>query len=374
MKLKLTMQELRDLKAHRLCQMLNTEQLRPSATESLALRESIGQHGVSARIVIDEESGQVLDGWNTLKEWITVNGHGKMDNEIDWSILDHIDLREFSSDKQRISYVLGAQLGRRNLTAVQRAALAKAFLQARDGSHPGPSVESVAKSSSTSRSTVLSLNRIDREAAPELAKAVRDGTIPMQSAEKLLPLSKAQQAEIVAGGPEAVKAAVAPGYGKRNVSAVLGQMGADLAQRGVPLPSSEAVAASLVEGMSGGAPHKDAPASPVGASREERVAHANSVNKALQKDFGDEALESALIGTKDPAERGWRADKGEGRKRMVWDHAAEIGQMLRDRMLRNGTEARDEAKILQLAQQLNRQMPHHKIVDELYREALKPSG
>jgi hypothetical protein len=218
MKIKLTFRELRELKPHPLCALLNSEEYQPSREELEILRSSIAANGVRARVVLMQGvNGEMLiaDGTNTIRQFMAVYGHGRTEAEVEQGLIElgaNTELLEDLNEDQIGKYILAAQLGRRNLDAAQRAALVIDAYQLQGGAAAALSLESLAEISSTSRRTVINVRRVDREGCTALQHAIRIRSVSLDDAIDLLELSKGEQAEVLdrlKKDPRAVKAEVA---------------------------------------------------------------------------------------------------------------------------------------------------------------------
>ncbi len=86
-----------------------------NSEEFAALRADIAEQGVLVPIVIDADSGAVLDGHHRLRAYEELRAEG-------WSLPDYPrEVRRFADDEERVSYVLAANLFRRHLSRKQRA-------------------------------------------------------------------------------------------------------------------------------------------------------------------------------------------------------------------------------------------------------------
>jgi len=95
----------------------HTYQLLPELSEEEygALKGDIAANGVLLPIVVDAESGAVIDGHHRLRAWTELRGEGV-------KLADYPrEVRRFSSDEERVGFVLAANLFRRHLTRAQRA-------------------------------------------------------------------------------------------------------------------------------------------------------------------------------------------------------------------------------------------------------------
>ena len=85
--------------------------------EFASLKADIAEHGVLVPAVVDAETGEILDGHHRVKAWHELRAEGIR-------VPDYPrDVRRFSSDEDRIAFVLAANLFRRHLDRKQRAAV-----------------------------------------------------------------------------------------------------------------------------------------------------------------------------------------------------------------------------------------------------------
>jgi hypothetical protein len=102
--MELTLEQLRSLKPHPLCAILNSGAERKphkgrkgfdmTWEERSELQLSISRFGICGRIIIDTDTGEVLDGWNTLQcHWAAVEAGAAKPEDI----LPHIEYRTFAS-------------------------------------------------------------------------------------------------------------------------------------------------------------------------------------------------------------------------------------------------------------------------------------
>src|SRR5215472_2049528 len=133
--------DLHKLQQHPLCARMNEKyplkrvgkDAHTSGTDEWgALQSSVAQFGPRRRVVIDADTGQVLDGWNFLQAYLQAQ-------DVQKGALGPIDqlveVREFTSDHDKMRFVLAVQLGRRNLEVGQRALLATKLAQLEGGAH-----------------------------------------------------------------------------------------------------------------------------------------------------------------------------------------------------------------------------------------------
>jgi ParB-like chromosome segregation protein Spo0J len=85
--------------------------------EYASLKADIAEHGVLVPPVVDAETGEILDGHHRVKAWNQLRAAGI-------HVPDYPrDVRRFSTDEDRIGFVLAANLFRRHLDRKQRAAV-----------------------------------------------------------------------------------------------------------------------------------------------------------------------------------------------------------------------------------------------------------
>jgi ParB-like chromosome segregation protein Spo0J len=97
-----------------------TFQLLPDlrSEEYADLKADIAEHGVTVPVVIDADSGQVLDGHHRVRAWTELRAEGVR-------VPDYPrDVRRFTDDEERVQFVFAANLFRRHLTRTQRAEVA----------------------------------------------------------------------------------------------------------------------------------------------------------------------------------------------------------------------------------------------------------
>lgn len=91
-------------------------QLMPELTteEYEVLKADIAEHGVRVPVVIDADSGAVIDGHHRERAWRELRDEGV-------KVPEYLrDVRRFASDEERVGFVLAANLFRRHLTRAQR--------------------------------------------------------------------------------------------------------------------------------------------------------------------------------------------------------------------------------------------------------------
>jgi hypothetical protein len=347
------------------------------AAEAGALLSSVARFGPRRRVVIDADTGQVLDGWNFLQAYLKAQDAQRGALEPLDSL---IEIREFATETDKAAFVLGLQIGRRNLSTRQRAALAKDFLQLRDGTESAPSIKSVTEISGASRTTTLRLNRIDREGAPELAAGIRSGAVPMESAEALLSKSKAEQAAIIAAGPQAVaevrREAVDARAARRGretsvpwsreaTQADLDRLKArDDAREAARRGPAEAADAFFDDGAGGGATQaQDVPVASSGASSADIPLEAALAIAKWWNTPGRTAEERGNLLYKarwqEPYEAGRYAALPAERRAHVLRHSAEIRADLRDSLARANGVKIDKMETIRSVSKLRRDMPRN---------------
>ncbi len=92
-------------------------QLLPDLTdeEYAALKAHIAEHGVLVPIVVDAETGAIVDGHHRLRAFTELRAEGV-------HLRDYPrDVRRFASNEERVGFVVAANLFRRHLTRQQRA-------------------------------------------------------------------------------------------------------------------------------------------------------------------------------------------------------------------------------------------------------------
>jgi hypothetical protein len=92
-------------------------QLLPELTpeEFAALKADVAEHGILVPVVIDADSGLIIDGHHRLQAWTELRAEGL-------KVPDYPrEVRRFATDKERIEFVVAANLFRRHLNRAQRA-------------------------------------------------------------------------------------------------------------------------------------------------------------------------------------------------------------------------------------------------------------
>jgi ParB-like chromosome segregation protein Spo0J len=94
-------------------------QLLPDLTpdEYAALKADIVEHGMLVPIVVDADSGAILDGHHRLRAWNELRAEGA-------EVPDYPrEVRSYADDSERIAHVLALNLYRRHLSRERRAEL-----------------------------------------------------------------------------------------------------------------------------------------------------------------------------------------------------------------------------------------------------------
>jgi hypothetical protein len=376
-----------DLKMHPLCARMNKDHPLAGGSEggshvehtdeSGALLSSIAVFGPRQRIVIDDDTGTVLDGWNTLQAWIKAkSAQGDAMEPID----PIIERRKFASEADKIKFVLQVQLGRRNLSQSERGKLAAIWMQAqRVGPDSGPTLEGTAEKFNISRSTLSQSARLLREGAPALQDAVDTGVVPSYLAEQLLAtgISMGEQADLVARGVPAIKAAVARVEASRAhrkphglvANQTLDRLYAeDAARRPVPLPQ-EARGASEDEMATPVAPRpKDAPAAASGAFRawpDQRVAELQLELALFCRSHPPEKRMSAFVGVAGALDAAWRMASSVERGTFLLEWWPQLVAQHRGMTVRGNGPAIDAIEAQKQIAALRRAMPRNALVDQV---------
>lgn len=183
-----------------------------SESELTGLVADIKANGLQDPVVIHE--GMILDGRNRYKACLEAG-----------VVADTID---YEGD-DALSYVISHNLHRRHLNESQRAMVASRMAKLTSGNPTGsnqygtPPIGEVPKDFSISHqdrksvaeklqvgtSSLDRARRVQRDGADEVVDAVDRGELRVSTAEDLVKLPKETQVEVIAGGKEAVKEAVA---------------------------------------------------------------------------------------------------------------------------------------------------------------------
>jgi hypothetical protein len=116
-----------------------------------------------------------------------------------------------------IGFALSRNLHRRHLTVWQRAMVAAALANMRQGTRtdlehraklPEVSLDDAARKVGVSRRSVVTAKKVQKDGDPALVEAVKRGDISVAGAERLAIKPEDEQREIVAGGKRAIKQAV----------------------------------------------------------------------------------------------------------------------------------------------------------------------
>lgn len=95
----------------------STFQLLPelASADYQALKADVAEHGVLVPVVVDADSGTVLDGHHRVRAFLELRAEGV-------KVPDYPrEVRRFASDEDRVAFVAAANLFRRHLTRAQRA-------------------------------------------------------------------------------------------------------------------------------------------------------------------------------------------------------------------------------------------------------------
>jgi ParB-like chromosome segregation protein Spo0J len=95
----------------------DTWQLLPELTveEYQGLKADIAAQGVLVPLVIDADTGEVIEGHHRLKAWTELRAEGVMVPPYPREV------RRFASDTERVGFVIASNLFRRHLNRAQRA-------------------------------------------------------------------------------------------------------------------------------------------------------------------------------------------------------------------------------------------------------------
>jgi ParB-like chromosome segregation protein Spo0J len=85
-----------------------------SDDEYRALKADIAAQGVLVALVIDEDTGEVIEGHHRLKAWTELRAEGMKVPDYPKQVV------RFANDGDRVAFVLAANLFRRHLTREQR--------------------------------------------------------------------------------------------------------------------------------------------------------------------------------------------------------------------------------------------------------------
>ena len=86
-----------------------------SDDEFRALKADIAAQGVLVPLVIDEDTGEVIEGHHRLKAWTELRAEGVKVPDYPKQVV------RFANDDDRVAFVVAANLFRRHLTREQRA-------------------------------------------------------------------------------------------------------------------------------------------------------------------------------------------------------------------------------------------------------------
>jgi ParB-like chromosome segregation protein Spo0J len=86
-----------------------------SEGEFAELKADIAQRGIAVPVVVDADSGLIVDGQHRVRAWEELRSEGRR-------LPDYPrDVRRFTSDAERLSFSVAANLFRRHLSRAQRA-------------------------------------------------------------------------------------------------------------------------------------------------------------------------------------------------------------------------------------------------------------
>lgn len=166
-----------------------------SAEEMAALIEDVRDRGVQRPIVLFD--GQVLDGRNRY--------HAAREASVGYRVV------EFTGTDP-LAFVISENMRRRHLTEAQRASVAARLAKLPKGSNQHASIEAPSQAQAAellnvSRASVQRAAEVQQHGTPGLAAALAAGTVSASAAAEVAKLPEAEQQEIVAQGPAAVKEA-----------------------------------------------------------------------------------------------------------------------------------------------------------------------
>jgi site-specific DNA-methyltransferase (adenine-specific) len=140
-----------------------------SKDEFAALKADIGTQGVLVPVVIDEDTGEVIEGHHRLKAWTELRAAGVKVPDYPKQVV------RFANDDDRVAFVVAANLFRRHLTREQRAEV-EARLRAE-----GWSLRRIGEAVGVSHPTVLGDLKIGKDLPipkPERVERKGGGTYP----------------------------------------------------------------------------------------------------------------------------------------------------------------------------------------------------
>jgi len=146
-------------------------QLLPDLTEEefRALKADIAAQGILVALVIDEDTGEVIEGHHRLKAWTELRAEGVKVPDYPKQVV------RFANDDDRVAFVLAANLFRRHLTREQRAEVV-ARLRAE-----GWSLRRIGETVGVSHPTVLGDLKIGKDlpiSEPDRVERKGGGTYP----------------------------------------------------------------------------------------------------------------------------------------------------------------------------------------------------
>src|ERR1019366_2432772 len=86
-----------------------------SEDEFRALKADVAAQGVLLALVIDEDTGEVIEGHHRLRAWTELRAEGVKVPDYPKQVV------RFANDDDRVAFVVAANLFRRHLTREQRA-------------------------------------------------------------------------------------------------------------------------------------------------------------------------------------------------------------------------------------------------------------
>lgn len=195
------------LEIHPLCAALRGEDLGHDMDELSAIQASMAEHGpIKGRIIVDADTGQVLDGWTFKSAWEqvakTVPGFAER-----YPLSGYVQVREFASEDEKVALVAGMQLGRRNLEPAKRLAAVQRLVQATASGNGTASLTHrlLGKYASVGGTLIREWKRVNRRGVPELKQAVEAGKVSTMDAYQIAELPASDQSNIVASGVYAIR-------------------------------------------------------------------------------------------------------------------------------------------------------------------------
>jgi len=165
-----------------------------------ALKKDIQKHGQQEPIIAIGET--ILDGRNRYNACKQLNHEG-----IQARVYEDGEITDL------VNFVLSSNLHRRHLNESQRAMVAAKLANLKPGANQhtkkGPSIEGASKILGIGHASAERAKKVIDKGAPELVKAVEQGTIRVSAAEKLLDKNQDEQRKVLAD-PHLLKAALKP--------------------------------------------------------------------------------------------------------------------------------------------------------------------